>query len=118
MTLFFRSIPFWFEGLALTAWAARPYRHVRERSHETKSRSKSRMRRMKSRIFDVKALDGTLEELLKDEMVGSQPVVRRHSHSIATEVARRILERRRHANTAPARIESGMEKKDEDRTCC
>ena len=87
----------------------RPFRHVRERSSELKERGSGRLRRIESRLFDVQTLDGSLEilavnDLMKGECMRSQPDVRRHF--AALEVARRVLERRRRASTAPARLEA------------
>ena len=82
-------------------------RHVRERSFELGQRGKSRVRRIESRLFDVRTLDGQLDLLSTTGVVTSSPeLVKRHL--AAVEVARRALERRRRANTAPARLEGGF----------
>jgi len=54
----------------------------------------------------VRTLDGQLDLLSTTGLVTSSPeLVKRHLPAV--EVARRALERRRRANTAPARLEGG-----------
>jgi hypothetical protein len=80
--------------------SARPYRHVRERSHDVKDR----LKRSDSRIFDAITLDG-----VADAVGGEEPArdeLGQGRHRLAMAAARRLLERRRRANTAPARMEN------------
>ena len=65
----------------------------------------------------MRTLDGQLDLLSTTNIVTSSPeLVRRHLATV--EMARKALERRRRANTAPARLEGGSaeEREESERT--
>lgn len=88
----------------------RPYRHARTRSQDVKVRAKQRLRKLESRYFDGRLLDGID---CPDELAGSEAIVQSApngvwlgGHAAAIGFVEKLVEGRWRANTAPARLET------------